>query len=138
MNRSKAFTLIELLVVISIIGILIALSMFGLNNARQSGRDAQRKSDLEQVRSALEFRKSECGDYPETLSSGSAIQCPSSTNNYLIFPSDPDSNRTYGYSYNATLGTYIVCASLETVTVADSTCGSLNCGGTCSYHVTNP
>ena len=44
---SCGFTLIELLVTISIIGILIGLSVFGLQGARQSARDAKRKADLD-------------------------------------------------------------------------------------------
>ncbi len=43
---NTGFTLIELLVVIAITAILIGLSVFGLQGARESARDAQRKADL--------------------------------------------------------------------------------------------
>ena len=59
------FSLIELLVVISIIGILVGLSAFGLQGARQASRDARRVSDIEQIRSGLELYKADCGVYPE-------------------------------------------------------------------------
>lgn len=61
---SDGFTLIETLVVITIIGIILALSTFGLQGARKATRDAQRKSDLEAIRSALELYKSDNGQYP--------------------------------------------------------------------------
>ena len=66
MRIKKGFTLIELLVVISIIGILIAVSIFGLSGARESARDARRKSDLELIRSGLELYRADCNAYPTT------------------------------------------------------------------------
>jgi type II secretion system protein G len=50
----KSFTLIELLVVLAIIGILAAMIIASLSGARARARDATRKSDLRQVKTALE------------------------------------------------------------------------------------
>ena len=62
-TRKKGFTLIELLIVIAIIGILMSLSLFGIQGARKSSRDAKRKTDLESIRTALELFKADNGSY---------------------------------------------------------------------------
>ena len=132
----KGFTLIELLVVISIIGILVALSLFGMQGARESSRDARRKADLETIRSGLEMYKSDCNIYPlvskvvkDTPLKGTKVP-PSScatTNIYIsLVPKDPlDPARVYTYTRTSTV-TYTLCASLESL------------AGTCNYTVTNP
>ena len=138
------FTLIELLVVISIIGILISLSVFGLQGARTSSRDAKRKADLEAIRSGLEIYKADCDRYPATLGTTLVGSPPpsacSASNTYLSsVPVDPTATaRTYAYT-NTTTTTYTLCASLEQVPspLPDLTgCGS--CTTACNYKVTNP
>jgi len=51
----QGFTLIELLVVISIIGILASLVLVSFIGVQKQARDAERKSDLKQYQTALEF-----------------------------------------------------------------------------------
>lgn len=145
----RGFTLIELLVVISIIAILIALSIFGLQGARAASRDARRKVDLEQIRSGLEIYKADCNSYPLSTGAG-AFSLPGSTtlvgpssgvtgcagNTYIsAVPQDPMPSRQY--SYVSTDGkTYIICASLEQGSGSVSGCGS--CGTACNIQLTNP
>jgi type II secretion system protein G len=139
----RGFTLVELLVVISIIGILLALSVFGIQGSREASRDAKRKADLELVRSGLEIYKSDCGDYPAALSSplvgdGSPTSCAVANTYISSVPTDPSSpGRSYRYS-RLTATTYEICTALEQGSGTVTCGGSSNCGSTCNYKVTNP
>jgi general secretion pathway protein G len=147
-TTSAGFTLIELLVVISIIGVLVGLSVFGLQGARKSSRDAVRKADLEQLRSGLGMYKADCNSYPASLNlaspvslkgDGSTASCLA-TNVYITAtPIDPISP-SYSYIYNSPDGiTYSICTSLEQGGTTVTCGGSSSCGGaTCNYKVTNP
>lgn len=64
----KGFTFIELLLVVTIIGLILSLSIGSYKNIQGSARDAKRKGDLEQLRSALEQYRSVNGSYPTTNS----------------------------------------------------------------------
>lgn len=56
MNRRFGFTLIELLIVISIIGLLAAVILSSLNDAREQGVNAKIKSEMDSIakRAAIE------------------------------------------------------------------------------------
>lgn len=153
MFRKKGFTLIELLVVISIIGILIALSIVGLQAARAGARDARRKADLEQMRSAIEIYKADCGLYPPqsfapnyVLPSGGSLAGPSGVtgcagNTYISkIPSDPVPSQHYSYIANPNGSTYRFCAHMEQPSTTTDSLQSCDCGTgiTCNYVVRNP
>lgn len=128
MFSKKGFTLIELLITVAIIGILVGIVIAVLNPAhfRAKARDGRRKSDLEQIRSALEMYRTDNNTYPGSLSDLSG---------YLVVPSDPIAGRVYYYS--GSTNTYTLCAALEIGGGSVSGCGS--CGSaTCNYKVTNP
>lgn len=82
-NRSSGFTLIELLVVISIISLLASIVFASLNSARSKARDARRKADLNQLRTALAFYYDSNNAYPATGSVwfSSEPQCCGVSNN---------------------------------------------------------
>jgi prepilin-type N-terminal cleavage/methylation domain-containing protein len=63
-NNKNGFTLIELLVVISIIGLLSSLAVVSLNSARIKARDALRKADMAQMRTALNLYYMDNNEYP--------------------------------------------------------------------------
>lgn len=74
-NKS-GFTLIELLVVIGIIGVLSTLAAVALNSARISARDAVRKSDMNQIGTAMQMYYSDNNAYPvDLVTAGGGAAC---------------------------------------------------------------
>lgn len=63
-SQPRAFTLVELLVVITIIGILVALITAAAAGALKRGRQAQIKTELDQIAMAIETYKNDKGSYP--------------------------------------------------------------------------
>lgn len=156
-ESKKGFTLIELLVVISILGILIGLTLFGIGGARESSRDAKRKADLELIRSGVEIYKADCNEYPaksgipsdsgvlatdglHLIGDNSPASC-AATNIYMgEIPKDPQTPSS-SYQYYSDGKIYEICAYLENGPAGVVTCGaSSNCGSqfNCNYKVTNP
>jgi prepilin-type N-terminal cleavage/methylation domain-containing protein len=67
--NKEGFTLIELLVVIAIIGILASIVLVSLNDARNKGYDTEVKSEIAQIKNAMEIcydDNGEYGDYCDT------------------------------------------------------------------------
>lgn len=106
--KSKGFSLIELLVAISIISVLSALLTANFVGARQRARDGQRKSDLRQIQSALEFIRADTGKYLTnaeyvTATGGSCGPTQAFTVGTVVYmqsvPCDPVGTST-GYLYD--------------------------------------
>ena len=135
----KAFTLIELLVVISIIGILVALTMFNFQHARERARDVQRKSELKQIQNALEMYKNDqtVQQYPTTAAGLGVLVGPGLY--FSVLPSDPLTTGWVAYSYvlGATNLQYTLSACLENEADNDSTGTTCGTGGE-YYIVTQP
>lgn len=125
------FTLIELIVVITIIGILSTFLFSNFVNSQQRARDQQRKTDLQNIRTALESLKLDKGLYPVVggtgypADCGAASQLRSGTTVYMReFPCDPSYESTdWGggeYFYCTDTFTYALFACLENTSDTDA------------------
>ena len=64
MNSKKSFTIVELLVVMAVIGVLLALSVFGIQAIQKSQRETQRITDLKNIQGQLQAYYSKYNRYP--------------------------------------------------------------------------
>lgn len=141
-HPSKGFTLIELLIVISIIGVLSALLLSNMQNARARARDAQRKNDLKQVQKAIEMYRQDQNTVPAdgwsaltTALEGDGVQMKE-------VPVDPLDSGGYSYDYNyVDTYEYTLIACLENASDLDAD-DPINPGGSsctnASYTLTEP
>ena len=153
-KHQQGFTLIELLIVIAIIGILAGLIGANFVTVRQRARDADRKTDIEQTRTALELYRTDQGTYPAPVSGnivgtcGGALSVGSVT--YLQkIPCDPTGAgyNSGGYLYTTGGGgtSYTLSACLENgndtgqnVTSTAPSGGSGTCSSGKYYTTVNP
>lgn len=106
--KKFGFTLIELLVVIAIIAILISVGAVSYTRSLKISRDSKRKTDVEQIRQALETYRSELGIYPATKE----LLVSSYINQIPVPPIATDIyvyTRTSNYEYS-------LCTTMELVT----------------------
>lgn len=126
--KKRGFTLIELLVVIAIIGILAAMALVALGGTRAKARDANRKTDLRSIKSALEVYYSD--QKPNKyLVAGSAVEANAANTGlssaYIKnVPSDPtmdEDTREGAYMYLTDTGgaNYAVFCILENTNDGD-------------------
>lgn len=140
LKKQRGFTLIELLIVVAIIGILSALLSANFIGVRQRGRDAQRKSNLRQIQSALELYRSDQGSYPLSIPNcGGQLTNGGSSVYMQNIPCDP--NKT-SYFYSSDGKTYSVTACLENTSDSEGVPSNGNppCNTTTgfSYTLNNP
>lgn len=145
LSIQKGFTLVELLVVIAIIGILSSLLVANFIGVRQRGRDAQRKSNLRQIQSAVELYRADQAGYPTTLPAcGQAFTSTDGKATYMQkVPCDP-SGAFYSYTSSDTTK-YILIGCLENPNDSDidkdNNGAKINCTGSTTlwqYTLKNP
>jgi general secretion pathway protein G len=146
MNK-KGFTLIEILVAATIIAVLSVVGTASYISVNKRARDSKRRSDLEQVRSALEMYRTDNGFYPGSsaafnpLSTDLAVLVPTWM---PVIPTDPKSTSTTTIPYYySPLGTapfysYCICAKLESESGSGTCTGVTLPGLGCSYGLKNP
>jgi len=143
LRNKKGFTLIELLVVVAIISLLSSIVFASVNTARAKTRNAKRKEDLVQVRTALElYANDHNGLYPNSVGNtwqgvGVYNGCPSCTytgsSGYIpnlaptyisVFPQDPlASSPFYIYNSNGVDYMFLSYVSVENCTNGVGTAG---------------
>ncbi|MBN1263266.1 MAG: type II secretion system protein [Candidatus Pacebacteria bacterium] len=134
----KGFTLVELLIAISILVILMGVGLVSLRGSQAVARDAHRKAELGEIRSALELYRSDNDAYVVGTDYAETVLDPLTVDGYLeSIPLDPR-HSVYRYRYSSDGLIYVLCAYLETGGEPADWCGG-DCGDEpCNYRVENP
>lgn len=116
MKKLKGFTLIEMLVVIAIIAVVLALALPNYLGVRERARDAKRKVEMRELKSALRLYYNDFNTYPANFFGGvgkinyirgcgtnGSGQCPCSTT--LDFASGGSCETVYMKKFPSDLGT---------------------------------
>jgi len=118
-RRSAGFTLIELLVVLALISILATMGMAQYKNGVVHAREAVLKTDLFDLRDAIDQYYSDKGMYPSTLdvlvTDGYIRKIPvdpitNAADSWQTVPSEPDPNNP-----TASVGVYDVKSGSDQV-----------------------
>jgi general secretion pathway protein G len=149
MTKDRGFTLLEVLVSATIIAVLTVIGVVSFSSVNKRSRDVKRKSDLEQIRSALEMYRSDNivspGQYPSS-GAGSYTNATSLAGSLVstyapAIPDDPNSSNHYRYraidSGGGVYSSYCLCAFLENVPSNPNTCG-VALDATCNYGLKSP
>lgn len=105
-QNKSGFTIVELLIVIVVIGILAAITIVAFNGVQQRGRDAERTSDVKQLKKALEMFYAENSYYPAV---GDVTNATFRTNTLKIpagIVTPPGQTGTIGYCWANTPNSY--------------------------------
>jgi type II secretion system protein G len=141
MRDKKGFTLIEILIVMIIFSVIAAMITGNFFTSLKKGRDARRKTDLEQIRKSLEMYYEDKRAYPTPIPGGgsgfvfgSAFSDPTNGKVYMYkTPNDPVSTKNYQYVSNGqTYGLYACLENTEQVLPYVSTnYGTFTCNVNC-------
>lgn len=118
-EKHSGFTLIELLVVIAIIGILASVVIMSLSESRAKGRDAGRKSQIQEILKALELHYSDGGTYPDdgtpldNTTGGTFTTIGSGLVGGRYFKRLPDESDIYQYCVSANRQSMMIAVNTE-------------------------
>lgn len=124
MTLKSGFTLLETTIVIGIVSLLLTIGSNTFVFSKQVARDAVRKTDIEQIRAALDFYKEEDANryYPAKLEA--LFDTDNPENGYIDkIPKDPI-NVDYCYSRDTGSASYILAAKLERGGPSSCNCGN--------------
>ncbi|KKU12217.1 MAG: Type II secretion system protein G [Candidatus Woesebacteria bacterium GW2011_GWA1_45_8] len=135
-RKQSGFTLLELLIVVAIIAILISIGLASFSRVQKSARDTQRRSDLENIRGALEQYYADYNNYPTGVMSDLSDALEGSNPRSIVYLNEVQTLGPLGtadpYIYDDSGGsgqTYCLgSATMETVTNDSETCGSNDYG----------
>jgi len=147
LTSKKGFSLLELLITIAIIGILAGGTLVAIDIPTQlaRSRNAQRKTDLKSLQSALEIYRSDQRKYPVSLDL--KLCAPLTGGASSVYMQKTPCEKKAGwpsYSYTSPDGgvTYTITACLEHLkNTADPDAEATTCGSNTNdkqYRVTNP
>jgi prepilin-type N-terminal cleavage/methylation domain-containing protein len=143
----KGFTLLELLISISIIAVITVIGIVSYSSINRRSRDVKRKSDIEQIKSALEMFRSDNKYYPN-VGNGSWTSADNLSSNLAdtYMSATPSSSyyfKTKNQQIDGNYYGYCVCACLEEDTcgggnVVLNTCEATDYSADCNYFLKNP
>ena len=109
------FSLIELLIVIALLAIISSIGLMGFSTAQKRSRDANRKSDLAQYRSALEsYANKNNGLYPVYASATNPYSfCATLGFGTSCTQDKKEGTSPYGYRYISDGLKYVLFGGLE-------------------------
>ncbi|TAK89207.1 prepilin-type N-terminal cleavage/methylation domain-containing protein [Patescibacteria group bacterium] len=136
LKKQGGFTLLELLIVIVIIAILVVLIVPNLVSGPQRARDSQRKSDLRNIKTALETYYNDSNSYP---TSGTwKTDLSSGTTPYMkTVPADPKGGADYTYTPSPSGCAAGACTSYTLTTTLENKNDKEAPGGTYTVNSAN-
>jgi len=145
MNKQRGFTLIEILIAVALIAVLgtSVIVLVDPVGQFQKGRDAERKSELSQIQTALELYRADMGAYPAVLPACDAVFSQGTVTYLRKTPCDPKNTGAYVYTYRQlSASSYSITTCLENVRDPKKDAANVApcAGGTTnwSYTVFNP
>ncbi len=139
-NIKDGFSLLEMLVVTAIIGLLASTMVFSYSQFVRQSHDARRKTDLENIKAALEQYRSNNNIYPASVvftSPNNNICDPGGCAAGVYMqkvPNDPKTGNTYWYTQVGGGSDYTLCTCLSGGgTSAAGNCGPCPVATTCNY-----